>query len=192
MAKKIILSLLLLMLFSSCRQIGPAFLVLRGNYHTRQGMYQQADVDYLKAGEQSNYQEWIYYNKGNIYYSLGETESALQAWDLSENPAMEDLLFRLSFNRGVLYYDQGDFQSAYIQFRKALELNPVDLDAKINLELTLAKISGDRNTIPDQPSGDQNNGLMDDTERLLYYIQSKEQYQWSDQQQESPSAEQDW
>jgi len=192
MAKKIIFLLLLSFLLFSCSKINPAFLVLRGNYHTRQGMYQQADVDYLKAEDKSSFQEWIQYNKGNIYYSLGETESALQAWQMAENPALEELSFNLSFNRGVLYFDQGDFPSAYQEFRKALELKPTDLDTKINLELTLAKISGDRNNVPGPPNGDQNNGLMDDTERLLYYIQSKEQYQWSDQKQQSPSAEQDW
>jgi len=189
MAKKILILLCVLSVVS-CTRIGPSYQVFKGNYKSRQGNYQHAEIDYLNALGQEDDNPWISYNQGNIYYSLGETESALEAWERSEAWKNQELQFRLSFNRGVLYYDLGNYNEAYKEFKQALLLKPGDLDSKINLELTLKKIGGsDKEPANHQEQADT---LLDDTERLLYYVQSKEQYQWSDQRDNSPSYQQDW
>jgi len=39
------------------------------------------------------------------------------------------------FNRGVVYYEKGNKEQTIADFRKALEINPSDQDAKVTLEL---------------------------------------------------------
>ncbi|MDA3850489.1 MAG: hypothetical protein PF447_04385 [Spirochaetaceae bacterium] len=189
MAKRLIP--LLFLLFISCKQIGPSFFVFKGNYLSRQGQFQHAELDYLKALKQISAQDpLIYYNKANVYYSLGERESALNDWSLADDYESKELQFRLNFNRGVLYYDLGDYPMAYMQFKQALLLKPGDLHSKINLELSLAKM-GDGTTPKPSPQREEQ-GLMDDTERLLFYIENKETYQWQNSSEDIGPTSQDW
>ena len=189
MVKRVLVILLALFL-SSCSQIRPAFLVARGNYRAGQGDYQEADVDYLNSLDAEIHRSLIYYNQGNLYYFLGEPESAINSWNLSEEQEGYKLPYRLNFNRGVLYYDLGNYQEAYNSFRKALELNPGSIDTKINLELTLAKLGGTSKKT--DSTWDEESTLLDDTERLLYYIRNKEHYQWSQGDSSSVRSEKDW
>lgn len=189
MEKKIVLALLPL-LFFSCSEVPSAFLVLRGNYHSQQGHYQHAEVNYLQALDRELHRELVHYNQGNIYYSLGETESASLAWDQAQTLDDQDLQFRLLFNRGVLLYDQGEYQQAYERFKEALKIQPGSVDAKINLELALARIGGNSQPEEDTPREEEN--LLDDTQRLLYYMEQKEQEQWSGAMEEPQRAPEDW
>jgi len=189
---KIISQIFILFLFYSCNFMEPGFSVLKGNYSYQLGKFQQATVSYLKGLESKNYEERIYYNMGNVFFSLGESSAALEVWSNAESTVNLDLRYRLSFNKGVLYYQLGKYRDASVMFKKALIANPASLDAKINLELTLVKlasrVSGTNSHIPDTKGG--TNPV--ETVRMLEYIKRKEGQLWFSSQKESENNTEDW
>lgn len=165
-------------LLASC-SIGKAGLgTTLGNYAFQKGDYQKAMVHYLEALEDRNFADLLYYNLGNLYFSLGEPETAKEAWDLVEPGTDTELLYRIFFNTGLYYYEKGLYPEAYHAYRKALILRPQDTDAKINLELSYRKIllkdrSGDKSVSDQKDIG--RNSL-----RVLQYVQRKEELFWSE------------
>ncbi|MBN2051064.1 MAG: tetratricopeptide repeat protein [Spirochaetales bacterium] len=179
--EKYILIILLsaaVLLSASCGNAGPALEVLQGNYAYGRGDFQEANVFYLKAAEKGRFTDVIAYNLGTVYHALGESEAALEEWRKAQQTASEDLLPEVLYNQGVLLYDLGEYQEAYLMFRRVLELDPLREDARINYEFTLRKMSA-RNTaprtvrqIPDESSS------AGDVDRVLQYVERKEQALW--------------
>lgn len=174
---QISLTMALLVITSSCRDAMPSAHVLSGNMSFTRGLYQKAILQYLEAEDDMSFgKDVVYYNLANVYYSLGEGDAALQTWSMAEeNTDNVDILFRIAFNRGVLYYNWGRYDEAYRSFRRALKLNPADIDSKINLEGSLSRI---RTNVPQNSTG-----VVDEEDRssqyLLDYVQRKEADSWS-------------
>lgn len=74
--------------------------------------------------------DWI--NKGNEQHSRREYEAAIESYTqaVKINPNYSPVYN----NRGVAYGDKGDLKKAMADFRKALELDPANNTAKINLD----------------------------------------------------------
>ena len=91
-----------------------------------------------------------------------------------------ELLFRVLFNRGVLAYELGRYQNAYEDFRNALELNPESVEAKINLEYSLERISsmssGEGSQTEAPSSGANDYG---EVSRILNYLKRAETQVWT-------------
>jgi tetratricopeptide (TPR) repeat protein len=179
-------------LFSSCAAGGPILTVLRGNLAYGRGDYQGALVHYM-ASEQANRSGWVTFNMGNVYYALGEQEAALAAWEMARSlvagadqterrePTRSEtaLIHAASYNRGVLFYELGQFQDAYDEFRYALSVRSTSQAAKANLELALIRL---RSAEAAQGEGmAQGNGPAEgdqQTLRILEYVRRKEAEQW--------------
>ncbi|QPJ63175.1 MAG: tetratricopeptide repeat protein [Candidatus Nitronauta litoralis] len=77
----------------------------------------------------------VLYNLANTHYKLGNFDHALKALEEAESvlddPAMKQ---KTHYNRGNAYYRMGDVERAIESYKKALELDPSDTDAKFNLE----------------------------------------------------------
>ncbi len=179
--------------FVSCGNPRPYLNVLQGNYSYGQGHYQPATVRYLSALKYEEYRPWIQYNLGNVYHSLGESEEALKMWNEASKSNEEDILFGVSFNRGVLYYEMGRYNEAYREFKYALQLDSSNMEAKINLELCYRKIKGGQSSIAgsgngrssDESSREEENdtqtgkqSISDESKRILEYIRKKEGQRW--------------
>jgi tetratricopeptide (TPR) repeat protein len=132
------------LLMASCTLRPADTALFRGNYAFERGEYQDATVQYLAAmyGEGGS-QLWVKYNLGNVYFSLGEVESAMAMWEAAAQAADPDLLFAVNYNRGVAFYRMGDFHRAFSLFRDALLLRPDDRDTKVNLELAQRKLQAE-------------------------------------------------
>jgi tetratricopeptide (TPR) repeat protein len=153
--------------------------VLRANYAYGQGRFQNATVDYLRAWEAAEYQPWIAYNLGNVYYALGEVQAALGMWQRAQESDEPDILFGVTFNKGVFYYERGRYQDAYTQFQHALEIDPASVDAKTNLELALQKIRAGEQVVRGDPTGGAGGeGPSPQTVRILEYVRRKEETRW--------------
>lgn len=197
MEKKIIarfsIVLLCLPLFFSCVESTPAVAVLYGNFSYGKGEYQKAILNYINAQDTAKSGlDVVIYNLGNVYYALGEGEAALQAWTVAENITGEvDILFRIAFNQGVLYYKWGRYDEAYRSFRRALTLNPSDIDSKINLEDSFSRI---RSEIPQSNSSVDSKKNQESREKnhLLDYIKRKEAEEWSEKTIENNTSPRDW
>jgi len=189
---KILLIAILPLVFSSCNAMEPGMSVLVGNYSYQIGEFQQATINYLKGLESQRYKEWIYYNMGNVYFSLGEGSAAVDVWSNAESAEDADLRYRLNFNKGVLYYQLGRYNEAYLLFKEALKASPSSIDAKINLELTLGKLAApavENNDVSRESSSSINPA---ETERMLEYIKRKEGDLWFSTEKETDYNQRDW
>ena len=173
--------LLLIMIFSSllflnsCGELRASYQVFTGNYAYSRGDYQNANIHYVRAAELSDQEDIITYNLGTVYQALGEVQAAQEQWMDVEPGDNNVLAFRFLYNRGIFYYQTGNYQAAYEGFRDALTYNPGSLDAKINLEYSLRKLN-----VQEQPSvspaslGARTEGSPEEIQRILDYIRRTE------------------
>ena len=188
----IIIAVVLMMLTASCRDSAPSAHVLAGNMSYARGQYQKSILQYLGADTVNSGKDVVSYNLANVYYALGEGDAALRAWAMAENSTDDiDILFRVAFNRGVLYYHWGRYDEAYRSFRRALTLKPSDIDAKINLEDALSRI---RSAVSQKTASgvDPGEDGDKDSRHLLDYVRRKEADAWSVQTTESGESVEDW
>lgn len=201
MARHVLAALASLMLLLTCSGRGTID-VLRGNYAFGRGEYQSALVSYMVALESSDDPGWVEFDIGNVYYALGEPDAALRQWADARTRASgsgargSGLTYATSYNRGVLLYELGQFQDAYDEFRYALTVNSGSLQAKANLELTLAKLhAAESATEPGQGVGEDDLEADESQEslRILEYVRRKEAQLWyANREQDSTPQPRDW
>jgi len=190
--EKRFLIMLLPLLFLGCSPYAAHWRVWKGNYDYMNGRYQPATVAYLRILEEGNQDEAvIHYNLGNVFYALGETTAAEEEWTLALEGAEGELLFRTLFNQGNLYYELSQYGRAYASFRDALAIRPDSMEAKRNLELSLQKLSSQESsqTVRGQGGSREASDPGDEVERILQYIQRKEESQWVSQEQREPESD---
>ena len=182
-----------LVVLMSCDSSMPAVRVLWGNMAYGSGLYQKSILNYLSADDGLAVGvETVHYNLGNVYFALGEGDAALGAWQQAEENTEDiDVLFRIAFNRGVLYYHWGRYDEAYRSFRRALSLDPTDIDAKINLEDALSRI---RTELPSSPEDGVSGieSIDEGGDRLLDYVRRKEAGAWISAESPDTAHTRDW
>jgi tetratricopeptide (TPR) repeat protein len=165
-------------------------LVLRGNHSFANGDYGQAIIDYMKARDDRPDAPVVDYDLGNVYYALGETEPAVRALSRSIQGEGQELRFRAHFNLGGIYYDLGRYEDAVAQYVEALRVYPVDVDAKVNLELSLKRLQSGSG---EQPAPQSKSEPSRSTQQVLDLAREKERTLWSappDEQEDDSTA--DW
>ncbi len=181
----------------ACGAVPQQVAVLRGNYQFSQGEYQGATVQYLDALRSDDYTAVVAYNLGNVYHAQGESEAAVRMWEEAADNAGPDILFLVSFNRGILLYELGRYREAAEAFRYALTLDGTHVDAKKNLELSLRKLETGS---PESATGGQAAeirpapGDADTADRVLEFVRRRGVEQWIANRTDSdPSGDvQDW
>jgi len=151
---------------------------MQGNASFQRGEFQKASLNYLAAQEASHSSEVIDYNLGNVYNSLGETNTALAVWGHIVRPSSEELAYRLAFNKGYLLYQRGQYNEACREFRTALVMKPSSLDAKRNLEICLLKTQNFGTTLPNRPRTAERTDPGETQKALLDYINRLEGTRW--------------
>jgi tetratricopeptide (TPR) repeat protein len=192
MVRNIVILCFILML-TSCEKINELSSIIIGNQQVKNGDYQGAVVSYLKGIDSENYREYYFYNLGNIYSYLGEYPSAFFVWEKAKevtNPVMQ---YNLLYNKGVLEYQKGKYKEAYLEFKKALVINPNKIEAKINLELSLQKmnVANYSSVVAPVRATGQSGSISDETTRILEYVIKKEEMVWIKAQKQTDSVK-DW
>ncbi len=120
----------------------PRSLVQKGNELSKEKKYQSAVENYRKAEVRRPDEPVIRYNLGTTLYQLyayrdadKELEEALSR---AKDPTTKA---QILYNYGNTKYRLGDFEKAIDSYKKALEINPKDEDAKYNLEFLQKKKS---------------------------------------------------
>ena len=205
---RVAIALAAVWVLSGCSSGNPMVSVVRGNLAYGRGDYQGALVHYLSTSQQNSNRGWLLFNTGNVYYALGEQEAALTAWEDARNALVDPdaeaagggstnlLIHAASYNRGVLFYQRGEYRDAYDEFRYALSVNSQSLSAKANLELSLQKIRSAEQAqeIGGGAAREETEGEMGATTiRILEYVRRKEAQKWfaNREADDSPDAR-DW
>ena len=120
----------------------PRSLVQKGNRQAEEKKYQSAVENYRKAQIADPNEPVIRYNLGTTLYQLygyAEAEKELeQALAQAKDPATKA---KVLYNYGNTKYRLGDFDQAIESYKKVLEIDPKDSDAKYNLEFLQKKKS---------------------------------------------------
>ncbi|NIZ40698.1 tetratricopeptide repeat protein [Entomospira entomophila] len=133
---KLPLILTLLSLFAtSCTEPYAMWQVILGNYRYEQGRYHEATMHYFETLSLDYQEEIVYFNLGSLYHALGEAEAAQEMWIQAQNHQSVIIQSQAHYNRGVVYYQLGEYAHAIEHFQYALLLHRQDMNAKINLEL---------------------------------------------------------
>jgi len=137
----------------------------------------------------------ISYNLGNALYRQGkfdEATSALLRGSLSDDPQVRQ---NSLFNLGNAFVQLQKYPEALTAYRKALELDPTDLDTKINYEkaLQLLQQQQQQQQQQDRQKGDDNQDKQQDNQNQQQGDQDQEQQQQDqqgDQQQDQNEQQQ--
>ncbi len=138
-AGKLLLPLTLLVLFSGFIDT-PRSLVEKGNDLMEQKKYQSAVESYRKAEVARPKEPAIRYNLGTSLYQLYEFRDAERELEQALAQAKEpEMKAKILYNYGNAKYRLGDFEKAIEAYKKVLDINPKDKDAKYNLEFLQQK-----------------------------------------------------
>jgi Ca-activated chloride channel family protein len=178
-----------LLLLCGCSRISGKLLVMEGNFFHSRELYNEAITAFLKAREDPEAEPYAEYGLGSVYLSLNEGEAARErfaaaAAALGDGPAPghQDLIFRIHYNTGVVYFEKEQYGEAAAAFRRALETEGGHIEAKRNLELSLlslARQNGAAGAVRGD-SGQEGTESQTNTriEALFEYLRRKEQDQW--------------
>jgi Ca-activated chloride channel family protein len=156
-------------------------LLVEANYLHSRGRYDEAIIPYLRALNFESAAPYAEYGLGLTFHSLDEGRAALRRFETSQRllerlPPAEhrELRFRINYNSGIIFFEEGDYSAAAAAFRDALRSDPRRVDAKRNLELSLMSI--ERQTADDnQGEGRQKN----ETREILFeFLRDQEQQIW--------------
>lgn len=146
--------------------------VLGGSVRFSRGEHTQAIVRYRQVDAPH-----ADYNLAAAYAALGEVEAAERVLArLADQVADAELRFRISFNRGNLAFERGDYRAAALAFRSALAVRGDDRSAKRNLELALRRLAAAPPSAPGPADGD--GGDSGAAEQLLRFAVQQEDTVW--------------
>lgn len=163
--------------------------VLEGAFFWHQGKYQKAisgfmeAMDIATATSREDLLQYSTYGLASTYIMQGETDAALHRLQELSPDAPSSLIFSALYNTGVISYNQGKYQEAATLFRKALEVDSSNLDAKINLELSLGQNARQSRASSQELIPVQEQAVDDIAGATLFsLIREQEQNRWKNQQ----------
>lgn len=166
--------------------------VLEGTFFWHQGEYQKAISSFMdsmalaEALSDDTLCQYSTYGLAATYIMQGETEAALGRLQELSPDAPERLRFATLYNSGIIAYNQGHYQAAATLFRQALEVDGDNLDAKINLELSLGHDSRQSAAAAQELIPVQETPGDDFADAALFsLIRQQEQDRWKNQQDEA-------
>lgn len=132
---------------TSCsgKKISGARTVLSSTWSWYQHKYNSAVAGFLQVAEDaassgdSVMQQYAVYNLGATYLMQNENDAAVLRFLQLPDSAPSDILYAAWYNRGIIAYKEGDYETAAGCFRQALKINGKKVNAKINLELSTGK-----------------------------------------------------
>ena len=180
----------LLVFLTSCGQVQGKMFIMEGNYHYSRDNYNEAISSYLKAKNYDETEPYAGYGLALSYCALDENNAALEQYNEALgildnfNETHKELKYRINFNTGIIYFEQGNYNGAADSFRKALEADGSRADAKRNLELSLLAARRNKNDSANQRtsgsgiSGESGISPEDAGGALFDFLRRKEHEQW--------------
>lgn len=137
-----------LCLFTSCSaRFKDGAKIFEGSIEWNRENYQEAVANFLTVIENSSLRgdnfinQYALYALASTYLSQGETEAAMSRFSMIPNDASDEIRFAVAYNSGVIAHRAGEYALAAECFKNALLIDGNNVDAKINLELSLEEVS---------------------------------------------------
>jgi Ca-activated chloride channel family protein len=179
--RKAEIALICLILFSSCTRTQGRLLIMEGNFFNARGFYTEAISSYLKA--QNLEAPYAEYGLASAYFALEEGAAAMERYREAEKGLAlsqqdhPELRYRIHYNTGIIYFEQGEYDMAALAFREALKVDGSRIEAKRNLELSI--LSAARNPPAALFQGEEDREGSEGSASILFeYLRIKEQEQW--------------
>lgn len=201
--KRIFASSVLAMTFllSGCSEdIADGASILSGKLNWNRKKYQDSVASFMSVAENaeergdSAVKDYALYNLATTYLMQNENEAAEKRYKEISPDADEKIKFSMLYNLGILSHRNGDYAKAADYFKNALLVDSTNMNAKINLELSLNEVETharvqEQVLTPVTQNTDEPNA----SENSLYStIREDEQNRWKNQQQETESSELDY
>ncbi|MBA7697882.1 Cell division coordinator CpoB [subsurface metagenome] len=131
--------------------------VNQGNNYYGQEKYEKAIERYRDAQIDSPESHPVHFNLGDSLYKTGKYEDAVKEFEKSTYSRDIALQSKAYYNMGNSFYRMGKLPESILYYKKALEIDPEDEDAKYNIEFVQKKIKEmmDKQKDQKQDSGQQ-------------------------------------
>lgn len=173
----------------------------RANKLFKEGKYSDAAKIYLDAQLESPKSDGLNFNLGNANYKLKKYDKAVEYYQKAAGTKDLDLEQKTRFNLGNALYKQGEFEvnqgkqegleklkSSIEAYKRALDINQNDKDAKYNLEYVRKKLKEMAKKQPQeqQPQNQQQQQKKQDQKNEEPKQDKKQQEKNQQQQQKKP------
>ena len=142
----------------------------RANRLFKKGNYEDAITLYERALSKITNSTQIYYNMGTTMVSIGETDTAIQLFDMAKNnfndKTSKSIKNSVYYNSGIAKIENEDYQGAINELIESLVNNPKDENSKRALEYAKKKLEEQKNNSgsKSQNSPDEQEGESDNNE----------------------------
>lgn len=191
---KIIFICIFIFLISSCSKIDKARLnFLLGYIAWKQNDWNKAASKFFKSVDLSEglsnekIKDYSDFAIGSIYLMQNEDASALSRFEKINENTDKKLDSYIYYQKGIIAFKNHEYEKAVMLFKKSLELQPDNVDAKINFELSIRYQKKQKDKLPNSKSPavteNEENDLSEKT--ILNLIRKKEKEQWQKKEQEN-------
>lgn len=187
--------------FTGCSSgIKTGAMILQGKFEWNRKNYPQAVSCFLNAAEYAQEnddpsgKQYALYGLAVTYLMQDETQAALERFNEISSDAPESVRFAVMYNTGIIAHRKGDFDKASECFKNALEIDSSNLNAKINLELSLRQKAIQTHSQEQTLTPLTENSQDQSAEQALYsIIRENDQNKWkNEQQKEKLSSSKDY
>ncbi|MEW6040425.1 MAG: VWA domain-containing protein [Elusimicrobiota bacterium] len=138
--KQITVSVLLTIVSYSILEAGARTEIKKGNKHYNKGQYEEALERYTEAGIKAPGSPVVHFNSGDALYKIENHQDALKEFNTALGKTRDrKLQSKIYYNIGNSFFKQGKPDDALKNYKKSLDLNPKDEDAKYNIALILQR-----------------------------------------------------
>lgn len=174
----------ILLIFVSCSS--DTVKVLEGAYSCNQKQYSHAVSLFHNVSESAAEEnkkeifEYAIYDLGTVYAILDENQASLEKFNQIDETAPQKVQFSAFYNAGVIHHKMGNYDLAVESFKRALQIDSTNLDAKINLELSIQQAEVDvKHSQSDMIPAQEEQSSSQDMEKAVFQrIKENDQKQW--------------
>ena len=115
--------------------------IREGNAFYKQQQFDKAASSYAKAIEADPNNGLATFNLGNTLYKQNKQDEAVKTFDgITVNAGKNDLKPKAYYNKGAVLSKQQKLEESIEAYKSALRLNPVDKEARENLQKALLEL----------------------------------------------------